>query len=1794
MRQRVLFSILGLFFMVGPATAQITRYVDLNSADPTPPYTNWSQAAHDIQPAVNVATDGDTILIATGVYVVSSPVTVTNPIVLSGVGGRDAVVVDAQYQCSVIFVTNAGSRIEGLTLMRGGGDGPGVYGASFLVLSNCLITGCTNSGVYLFEGGTIQSCVISSNRSPDNAGGIWGEYFTMTDSQVLKNQCRWQGGGVNADQSVFSNCLFAGNIAQSDGGGLLCNGGQVVKCTIRGNRSDGSQGGGGGYFAGVDIQDCYVVGNTCSNIGSQAEGGGLLIFNSLVRGCDVRGNYSPYGGGIGCFEGNTITNCVIRDNQANTSGGGIWMDYGGAVFNSVIEDNIANGYGGGISMYYGGRAVDCLVSGNHGSRGGGIQSYHTGCVTRCVIMGNHAGTSGGGGIYFYADSSSVGGFVTNCLVVGNRSDADGGGVLFYRGGRVENCTIADNTASNSGGGVYGNTRGNLQNTIVYHNSSEYAGTLVFTNCCSTPRPSGTGNIDTEPVFINRVASDYRLATNSPCVNAGTNQDWMAGATDLGGAPRLVGPAVDMGAYELGTFRCNFSGTPTRGLSPLTVQFESWASGTNTAPVYYNWDFGDASGPGIEGWGSNQVEYVYTNSGLYSVQLEASNTVGGYFVITQTHYVTILRTNIHYVSGSGANVYPYDSWADAAWLVQDAVNACLPGGQVLVTNGTYDPLVHILVTNAIRVTSVNGPSATFIDGNNIRRGFYLDHSGVLVGGFTITNGNPIHPLQRGGGVWIAGGGTVSNCVITGCRTEQSGGGFYFESGGLLVDCDIIGNWTYGWGAGGYCKNGGDVLRCRIQGNVVSNYDGGGVYIDSTGSVRFCTIDSNWARYGGGAYCDGNAGLFENCWIRGNSGSEMGGGVFVSSDAHATIRNCAILGNSILRRGGGVYGGNLQNCTIVGNTSGETGGGTQNSSNRNCIVYYNTVNGEAQNTTGGVCMFTCTTPDPGGAGNIDAEPGLVSLTNPMITSNSPCVNAGSNAYTAGATDLFGNSRTNGASVDMGCHEFTASSLTGALSVVISGEFSNAVRGFELAFQGALVGNLGGYAWDFGDGAGASNSLFVNHTYASSAYYPLVLTVWNNDGAASVTVQVHIVDGYTNFVALTGAPLSPYTNWAQAARTIQDAIDANAYAGSHVLVGDGVYTQGGFAVSGLLNRVYLAKPLTVMALNPRQAIVAGGGENARCAYVNERGRLIGFTLSDGLTLTNGHWVYACSGGGLLLDGGGVASNCLIAASAAASGGGAHCYLGGELRNCDITANRSKYSGGGVMCTLGGTVEYCSIAGNICSNTPASGYGGGLFATNGGTIRYCMISNNYARYDGGGIYITRGIPVILSDCVIADNVAAYSGGGVFLLTTGWVTRCDIANNQTFGSGGGGVYLYQAGVVSNCAIRGNVGGSSGAGLYANDRGYVVQSIFSSNQTPYNGGGAYLYNYCCAKDCVFTDNRVDQNGGGIYLSGNSATSRNCRVEGNLAALNGGGVWHSSGTYVDTCLVRSNASGRGGGVYSYYGEVRNCLIADNSATNAGGGQYATYVVEQNCTLSGNVASNFGGGLYLTNRCVLTNVVAYGNLAASGSNYWTLSTNCVFGYSLSAPVPEGTSNLDLNPLFAGVSDYRLATNSPCVDSGVSQAWMSAGTDLEGKPRVLNGVVDRGAYEVIPPSWDSNTNGMPDWWEWDYSHNMTGMVAGADDDGDDFVNLDEYYAGTIPTDDSSYLGLLAVQTTGATTGMIVRWQSVAGKLYNVDRTTNLLVDPAFTNMASGVVGQANGTSVTDTTATASGPCFYRVRLE
>lgn len=95
---RIQHSMFAVVFLASTVSAlAAVRYVDVNSTDATPPYTNWTTAAADIQAALDAAAAGDEIVVTNGTYatggravgtnVLANRVAVDKPLTLRSVNG---------------------------------------------------------------------------------------------------------------------------------------------------------------------------------------------------------------------------------------------------------------------------------------------------------------------------------------------------------------------------------------------------------------------------------------------------------------------------------------------------------------------------------------------------------------------------------------------------------------------------------------------------------------------------------------------------------------------------------------------------------------------------------------------------------------------------------------------------------------------------------------------------------------------------------------------------------------------------------------------------------------------------------------------------------------------------------------------------------------------------------------------------------------------------------------------------------------------------------------------------------------------------------------------------------------------------------------------------------------------------------------------------------------------------------------------------------------------------------------------------------------------------------------------------------------------------------------------------------------------------------------------------------------------------------------------------------------------------------------------------------------------------
>jgi hypothetical protein len=235
--------------------------------------------------------------------------------------------------------------------------------------------------------------------------------------------------------------------------------------------------------------------------------------------------------------------------------------------------------------------------------------------------------------------------------------------------------------------------------------------------------------------------------------------------------------------------------------------------------------------------------------------------------------------------------------------------------------------------------------------------------------------------------------------------------------------------------GYVSVTNALALLSVNGPQLTVINGGGTnrcaYLTNGASLTGFTLTNggytSWQYNGGGVECASTNAFLTNCLIVGNVvGYASGGGAY-----GGTLYNCTLTGNSATPCGcgdsGSVGGGasdcTLYNCTLSGNSAGYggSGDGAFGSTLYDCIVYFNTSSGGTNFDSSSTLNYCCTTPLPAiGVGNITNAPLFVGSAL-RLQSSSPCINAGNNAYVTTTTDLDGNPRIVGGTVDMGAYEF-----------------------------------------------------------------------------------------------------------------------------------------------------------------------------------------------------------------------------------------------------------------------------------------------------------------------------------------------------------------------------------------------------------------------------------------------------------------------------------------------------------------------------------------------------------------------------------------------------------------------------------------------------------------------------------------------------------------------------------------------------------------------------------------------------
>lgn len=817
---------------------------------------------------------------------------------------------------------------------------------------------------------TITKCVITDNQAT-YGGGLHDCDGLIQDNIICDNHVsrinlwgmggNYDGGGLHDCDGVIERNIITGNSAWSGAGLCRCDG--TIRCNIILDNN-------GMYGGAAAICNGSIINNLVTgNLGVM--GGAIAACNGIISNCTIVGNKWR---GLGDCYG-TISNCIVWENDSEVQLG----DCSVPTY-SCIE----NWAGGGISNI---STNPCFVSIEGYWEMGWIDinaDYRLQWQSLCINTGDPNYTPAPGEIDIDGQDRVMQGRVDMGVYEFNpqraliKSPAE---IQFYanEGGTDPNNQVISIT--NCGGGV-------LNWSISY--DCEWL-EVEPTNGVSTGEPNEV-TISVDISALGRGDYNCQLTILDP--NAVNNPRMMS--VNL----HVFAPVIELSASEFEFF------ADMGGENPADQNFTISNSGGGTL----NWqitescdwlsvypDSGNSAGE------PNNVMLSVDISGLVMSQYNCEVTISDPNAENNPQLVQV-QLNLY----AGDELYVPAEFA----TIQAAINVSNDGATVIVAEGVYTGAGNRNLdfgnglpegqTRAITVRSTepNDPdvvAATVIECEAGGRGFNF-HTGEghnsVVAGFTIINGYE----DYGGGIHCDDASpTITNCTITGNTAQYNGGGLYCGDYALPI-----------------------VSNCIIVANT-ANENGGGIGCDwdSDPNITNSIITGNIAHNRGGAVaCEMSSPRITNCLIADNSADDAGGGIYCHRWDEPVVSNCTFVSNSALN-------GNALACDSF----------NQNFSSEpqliNCILW----NGadEIWNNDGSTITITYSDVQGGwpGTGNIDIEPNFVS--GPLgdyylsqiaagKTSNSPCVDAGSNTALSLGLDVYTTRTdqvTDAGIVDMGFH-------------------------------------------------------------------------------------------------------------------------------------------------------------------------------------------------------------------------------------------------------------------------------------------------------------------------------------------------------------------------------------------------------------------------------------------------------------------------------------------------------------------------------------------------------------------------------------------------------------------------------------------------------------------------------------------------------------------------------------------------------------------------------------------------------
>ncbi len=540
---------------------------------------------------------------------------------------------------------------------------------------------------------------------------------------------------------------------------------------------------------------------------------------------------------------------------------------------------------------------------------------------------------------------------------------------------------------------------------------------------------------------------------------------------------------------------------------------------------------------------------------------------------------------------------------------------------------------------------------------------------------------------------------------------------------------------------------------------------------------------------------------------------------------------------------------------------------------------------------------------------------------------------------------------------------------------------------------------------------------------------------------------------------------------------------------------------------------------------------------------------------------------------------------------------------------------------------------------------FGGGantLLLTNSGTVTPLHVLNVLTMGNGGVL--------IISNAAMQVDGNSFADGTATMLT-GQVTAADVIVGSVTGAQGtltvaGGTLQLSSFLSSGDAVGGTgavwvTGGQvivtnayawagySGVGQMSFSNATVLGQLMFLGQFPGSQGTLTMVNATYRLASFLSIGESADATGAVWMTGGQLTVTNAPIEvgfsgsGQLTVSNGvvsaaqlyvGTSVGSAGTVTMLNSATINLSsnmviGSTSSNYIFGGGVTGSVFAagtvwlkggslmlTNSQMDIGLDGIGTVIVSNGVILARDVRVN------ATDLGSMSASSAQGNLTVPGGKVTVFNSlvlgDCASGGGVGNVFVTGGSVIVTNSGGTGTIDVRDGTLA--LSNGLVQVDRLVMTNSCGLIANKGGTIIVGTL-VLDPNLSATGDGLPNGWKQQYGLNPLSSSGNngpnGDPDGDGMSNLQEYLAGTDPTNSASALRIISVVREGA--DVLVTWQTVGGKSYvlqfipiNTIGYTNVFTD--YSPLITMPAGPASTTNYLDVGATTNAPArYYRVRL-